>query len=116
MKPFGEDLNVLESERAANLGWAKSQIGTMTAPAWIASNISEAKIISITARGKTFFYVYSEIPCEIGGRGFAIQRVGSRLVYHTRVSNNHRDCSCDCKGFLKWNHCKHLITLLEAES
>lgn len=62
------------------------------------------------------YYAVREIPCEIGGRGFAVHRLGLGTLYHVRVGEP-ADCSCECKGFLRHGHCKHvqgLRALLEA--
>lgn len=53
------------------------------------------------------FYTFREIPCEIGGRGFAVHRLGQGTLYHVRVGEP-EDRSCECMGFLRWGHCKHV--------
>ena len=58
----------------------------------------------------TQFYTFRAIPCEIGGRGFAIHRLGRGNVYHVRVGQP-EDTSCECMGFLRWGHCKHTAGL-----
>ncbi len=57
------------------------------------------------------FYTFYEIPCEIGGRGFTVYRLGLGEVYHVRVGQPH-DCSCDCRGFLYYHRCRHVLGLL----
>jgi hypothetical protein len=29
-------------------------------------------------------------------------------VYHVNLDRQHGRHTCDCKGFLRWNHCKHV--------
>jgi hypothetical protein len=61
------------------------------------------------------FYAVYEVPCEIGGRGFAVHRLGLGTLYHVRVGAP-EDTSCECKGFLRHGHCKHtrgLLALIE---
>ena len=61
------------------------------------------------------FYAFHEIDCAIGGRAFAMHRLGLGTIYHVRVGQPD-DCSCECMGFLSKGHCKHvlgLLTLLE---
>ena len=58
----------------------------------------------------TFYYVFKELPCEIGGRGFAVHRLGLANLYHVRV-HTPRDSSCDCLGFLSRGRCKHVLGL-----
>lgn len=51
-------------------------------------------------------YVFKEIRCDIGGRGFAIHKLGLGTLYCSRTGEP-SDTSCECLGFLKTNHCKH---------
>jgi hypothetical protein len=62
------------------------------------------------ARAMTW-YTFREIACEIGGRGFAVHRLGLGSLYHVRVGQP-RDCSCECLGFLRHNRCRHVLGLL----
>jgi hypothetical protein len=56
-------------------------------------------------------YTLCEIPCEIGGRGFALHRTGLGTLYHVRIGTA-EECDCDCLGFLQHGHCKHVLGLL----
>ena len=60
---------------------------------------------------KTQFYTFREIRCDIGGRGFAVHRLGQGTLYHVRVGEP-QDRSCECMGFLRWGYCKHVTGLL----
>jgi hypothetical protein len=68
---------------------------------------SGAGLLALTAKRKTTFYVFREIPCDIGGRGFLTHRLGLGAVYHVRVGKP-EDRSCECMGFLAHGHCKHI--------
>ena len=68
-------------------------------------------VFGVTARGKTTFYTFHEIPCFIGGRGFALHRLGLGTLYHVRIGNP-AECSCECLGFLAHNRCRHILGLL----
>jgi hypothetical protein len=68
-------------------------------------------VFSITASGAAAFYTFHEIPCEIGGRGFAVHRLGLGNLYHVRVGRR-ADCSCECMGFLAHGRCRHVLGLL----
>jgi hypothetical protein len=68
-------------------------------------------IFCITVGTDSVFYTMHEIPCEIGGRGFAVHRLGLGTLYHVRVGDA-PDCSCECKGFLYHGHCRHILGLL----
>lgn len=64
-------------------------------------------VFCIATGKKSQFYTFREIPCEIGGRGFAVHRLGQGTLYHVRVGGP-EDRSCECLGFLRWDHCKHV--------
>jgi hypothetical protein len=68
-------------------------------------------ILCLQTGTKAHFYVFREIPCEIGGRGFAIHRLGLGQLYHVRIGRPEH-CSCDCMGFLAKGKCKHVLGLL----
>src|SRR5215204_6041622 len=52
-------------------------------------------VFCIAAGGKSQFYAVREIPCEIGGRGFAVHRLGLGTLYHVRVGSP-AECECEC--------------------
>ncbi len=68
-------------------------------------------VFSVTARKKTTFYTFCEIPCAIGGRGFAVHRLGLGQLYHVRIGTR-AECSCECLGFLAHGRCRHVLGLL----
>jgi hypothetical protein len=67
-------------------------------------------ILCITRDRRSTYYVFHEIRCDIGGRGFAVHRLGLGHLYHVRIGRP-RDCACDCLGFLRHGHCKHVLGL-----
>ena len=68
-------------------------------------------IFSVTVGQRSCFYTLHELPCEIGGRGFAVHRTGLGTLFHVRVGQPN-DCSCECKGYLYRNSCRHILGLL----
>lgn len=64
-------------------------------------------VFSITNERVTQYYVCKEIPCAIGGRGFAVHRLGLANLYHVRIGTP-AECSCECLGFLRHGRCKHI--------
>ena len=64
-------------------------------------------VFAITQRQDTQFYAFKEIPCDIGGRGFVVHRLGLANVYHVRVGTP-SESSCECLGFLRHGRCKHI--------
>ncbi|MFQ3651449.1 MAG: SWIM zinc finger family protein [Gemmataceae bacterium] len=68
-------------------------------------------IVCLRDADQATFYTLCEIPCEIGGRGFALHRTGLGTLYHLRIGTA-EECDCDCLGFLRHGHCKHVLGLL----
>ena len=67
-------------------------------------------VFRITVGGAAQFYTFKEIRCDIGGRGFVVHRLGLGTVYHVRVGSKD-DSSCECLGWLRHDHCKHVLGL-----
>jgi hypothetical protein len=59
---------------------------------------------------QSVFYAFREIPCTIGGRGFAVHKLGLGTLYHVRVGRR-EECSCECLGFLAHGMCRHVLGL-----
>ena len=70
-----------------------------------------AGVVCLTMPDESAHYVFREIPCEIGGRGFAMHRLGLGTLYHVRIGEP-EECGCECWGFLRWGYCKHVLGLL----
>jgi hypothetical protein len=68
-------------------------------------------LMCIADRRQASYYVFREIPCAIGGRAFAVHRLGLGHVYAVRVGTA-EECSCECIGFLRHGKCKHILGLL----
>ena len=68
-------------------------------------------VFSITVGDRPVHYTIHEIRRDIGGRGFAVHRLGPGNLYHVRVGRP-QDCSCECKGFLYHGYCRHILGLL----
>lgn len=67
-------------------------------------------IFSVSTRKRIHYYAFQEVPCTIGGRGFAVHRLDKEELYHVRVGTPH-ECSCECLGFLRHGNCKHLAAM-----
>ena len=83
----------------------------------ISDAINGVRTLVITQDGERVFYTLKEIECQIGGRGFRLDKscegTGSdrdESSYDVRVDGA-RDGSCTCKGFTFHKHgaaCKHI--------
>ena len=67
-------------------------------------------VFRITVGSEAQFYTFKEIRCDIGGRGFVVHRLGIGTVYHVRAGAA-EDSSCECLGWLRHGHCKHVLGL-----
>lgn len=68
-------------------------------------------VFCIRTDEESTFYTLHEIPCDIGGRGFVVHRLGLGNLYHVRVGRRD-ECSCECKGYLYHGYCRHILGLL----
>lgn len=75
-----------------------------------APRADESGAFCIRAGARSTYYAFREIPCFIGGRGFAVHRLGLGDLYHVRVGKS-SECSCECLGFLAHGHCRHVLGL-----
>ena len=67
-------------------------------------------VFCVRAKREEAYYVMVELPCDIGGRGFAVHRLGLGNLYHVRIGEP-RECTCECTGFLYRNQCRHILGL-----
>ena len=75
------------------------------------TTIDGVGVFSVRVGERTTFYTLHEIRCDIGGRGFEVHRLGLGELYHVRVGVA-VECSCECLGFLRHGHCRHVLGLL----
>jgi hypothetical protein len=65
-----------------------------------------------TERDGTTFYGLTEIGAD-RGRGFQLVKAdkgnGPEETYHVNLAGP--ESTCECKGFYRWNHCKHCEAL-----
>jgi hypothetical protein len=71
-------------------------------------------VFQIRAKNRLCYYTFREIRCDIGGRGFALHRLGLGELYHLRIGRR-VDCECECPGFLYRSTCRHILGLLALE-
>ena len=57
----------------------------------------------------TGVYYFRRVPADFG-QGFLVTKPDG-TVYHVNVAG--KKSTCECKGFLRWGHCKH-VEVLEA--
>jgi hypothetical protein len=83
----------------------------------ISDAIRGVRTLVITQGGDRVFYTLREIPCDIGGRGFRLDKCAEGTGSDRQESgydvhlDGERDGSCTCKGFTFHKHgaaCKHI--------
>jgi hypothetical protein len=72
-------------------------------------------VIDITVDGKTARYFLRRVPSDFG-EAFSLEKFASQgnedgEVYHVLLEQD--GFSCDCKGHLRWGHCKHSGAILK---
>jgi hypothetical protein len=67
-------------------------------------------IVVTDGKGRSSYYDLVEVLCQFEGcRGFSLTKFSpDRPQYHVLLGCNDQDCNCDCPGFSRWSHCKHV--------
>jgi hypothetical protein len=73
-------------------------------------------VLVLTVDGEATAYLARRIPAD-AGEGWELMKFrkaegDERIVYHVCLAIRHGQHSCECKGFLRWGHCKHVEALL----
>jgi hypothetical protein len=64
-------------------------------------------VVRLTVSGVSADYLLTPLAADFG-RGFKVEKIGLEAdgeTYHVNIDGDRR--SCECKGFGRWNHCKH---------
>ena len=64
-------------------------------------------VVRITVGKEQADYMLTPLPADFG-RGFEVRNIGLEAdgeAYHVNLDGDKK--ACECKGFLKWGHCKH---------
>jgi hypothetical protein len=75
-------------------------------------HLGNSTVLALTTGKDTTFYRLETLAAD-RGRGFRLSKAdcgnGPAEVYNCLLDGQFS--SCECKGFLNWNHCKHLESL-----
>ena len=58
-------------------------------------------------------YFLKPIVCDLGGLGLQLTKHDGE-VYHVRLDGT--SSHCDCRGHIRWGHCKHVESLLALQA
>ena len=64
-------------------------------------------VVRLMVNRKSVDYLLTPIAADFG-RGFRLEKIGLDFdgsTYHVNLDGDKK--TCECKGFLKWGHCKH---------
>ena len=64
-------------------------------------------VVRLTVGGVSADYLLTPLAADFG-RGFKVEKIGLEgrgEFYHVNLDGDKR--TCECKGYLKWGHCKH---------
>jgi hypothetical protein len=67
------------------------------------------RILTLFIGAEAFLYWLESVGTD-WGRGFKLEKFQDGDVYHVHLDPA-LGPSCECKGFLKWGHCKHEAAL-----
>jgi hypothetical protein len=65
-------------------------------------------VVRITVGKQAADYFVTELPADFG-RGFRVEKIGldcTEAAYHVNVNGAER--TCECQGYLRHQHCKHV--------
>jgi hypothetical protein len=84
---------------------------------WLVKPVADggAGVVQITVGKVVNDYAVRELPCDLGAgqRGFELTKLGpDSETYHVLLDTRDGKHTCECKGFGRWNHCKHTEGLL----
>jgi hypothetical protein len=66
----------------------------------------ENGLLRITVGKDTADYFLARIPADFG-TAFKLEKVGEEDATPYHVNLNGPQSTCECKGFTRWNRCKH---------
>ena len=74
-------------------------------------------VLTVTVSRKDTAYAVTEFACDLDGRAFRLEKltVGTdreESAYNVFVSTQRGHDSCDCKGFCRHGHCKHISAVV----
>ncbi len=71
------------------------------------------QFLTLTVDGETTDYRITEVPSDFG-RGFTLDKLAgdTGAVEDTYTVHLGQPTECECKGFQRWQHCKHVESLI----
>jgi hypothetical protein len=74
--------------------------------------VGASQVLALTTERDGTFYGLTEIGAD-RGRGFCLAKAdkgnGPEETYHVNLAGH--ESTCECKGFYRWNHCRHVESL-----
>jgi hypothetical protein len=63
-------------------------------------------VVRIVVGKESADYFLARIPADFGA-AYQLQKIGEEDATPYHVNLNGRQSTCECKGFTRWNRCKH---------
>jgi hypothetical protein len=80
------------------------------------TNEPDLQVLTLTADGRETNYFLRSIGSDDASHGLRLEKLGAGLdvveVYHVELFDHAGHHSCECKGFLRWGHCRHVAGLV----
>ena len=81
---------------------------------WVPGLIPGCGVAAIEGKRDATTYAVVELPTDWAGRGFRLEKVAgggtdrAEEAYAVFCSADPRQHRCECRGFARWKHCKHV--------
>ena len=62
-------------------------------------------VLRLTVGGEETDYLLTPLASDFG-KGFLLEKIGAEETYHVNVEGDRK--TCECKGYLRHSHCKHV--------
>ena len=71
------------------------------------SDVNPASVVTISVGSQHDDYMVLPMPADFGA-AYGVTKIGDpdQKFYHVNLAGN--GSTCECKGHLKWGHCKHV--------
>ena len=64
-------------------------------------------VVQIAVGKDTADYFHTTVAADFG-TGFKLEKIGGTEIYHVNLAADPKQHTCECKGFGRWAHCKHV--------
>jgi hypothetical protein len=95
----------------ASLVRTKSRAKTFRRAA-VSEPVNGLRALRLASPTRCDLYYVRQLEADFGGRAFSLEKADGTDTYHVHLAGHGEHASCECLGFLRWHHCKHLESLV----